>query len=695
MKKLILIGLGLVLCATAASAAALAMVPELRWRAQAVLLGARGQIYGVSFSELLPMLLPGSEHYVESIIETRNGFSSITNPYVGEADVERGRGLFELQCAACHGPQGVGAVARELTRANYKSGDSDWAVFKTIRDGVSETAMTAHAFAPIETWSLVAYLRELQASEGGVERVAGVRSPLVTQQRLLNSSAEPENWLTYSGSYNGQRYSTLDAINKDNANELQVKWIHQFSGDATMVEVSPIVNDSVMYVTEAPSIVHAIDPATGVEYWRYEHRNASDLKLCCGAVNRGVAVHEDRVFFGTPDASVIALDAATGREIWKTKAGDHQLGASITSAPLVVNDLLIVGYGGGDLGFRSFLDAYSVEDGSRVWRFYTIPGEGEPGNESWAGDSWKTGGGATWLTGVYDPELELIYWGIGNPAPDFQGELREGDNLYTNCVVALDPRTGELKWYFQFTPHDVHDWDAVQVPALVDRLWEGEQRKLVLWPNRNGFYYVLDRETGEYLHATPFAKQNWAERIDENGRPVLLPENTVTVEGTVSWPSPIGAISWQSPSYSPSADLYFVPTVEYGQVLYKNPSPAIDSYEPGDLFLGGAMNPIPGAEHLYVSIRALNPETGELVWAYDRPKRPNWWKTGGLVSTAGGVVFGGDDVEFFALDANTGAELWRQNVGGRINAAPITYSSSGKQFFAMAAGRSIIAVGLP
>jgi alcohol dehydrogenase (cytochrome c) len=673
-------------------AVALTAVPELRWRAHILVLSATGQIPGVSFAQLVRMMAPGSGYYIAALAETRNPYYSISNPLNDAESVKVGQTIFSRSCAECHGHKGIGASAPGLVSASYKHGDSDWAIFSTVSRGIPGTGMASQDLDEKQIWNVVAYLRRLRlgAVDEAPEEQFDVQ--LVTSERLTEDDSEPGNWLGYNGGYSGHRYSELDQVNRTNVASLRVKWIHQFRNSLTLVETSPIVNGSVMYVTEPPNIVHALNSATGSTYWTYAHQNADDLKLCCGQVNRGVAVHGGIVYLGTLDAHLVAIDAATGKLRWKVKLADHQQGASITSAPLVVGDLVIVGYGGGDLGFRGFIDALSVVDGSRRWRFYSIPGPGEPGNETWSGDSWKTGGGATWLTGVYDPQLDLLYWGVGNPGPDYQGDLRKGDNLYSSSVLALKPASGELVWHFQFTPHDERDWDSNQIPALVNMPWKGEQRKLMLWPNRNGFYYVLDRATGEYLQATQFVQQNWAKGIDESGRPISDPTKNVSIQGTATWPSNIGAINWQSPSYSPRTRLHYLPALIWGGIIYKHPIPA--DYRPGDLFLGGEHHPIPGVD-LYYSIRAIDPTTGEAAWTHDLPKRSDWWKTGGLVSTAGDVVFGGDDTELFVLDATSGQELWRLDVGGRINASPITYLVDGEQVFAIAAGRSIIALGLP
>ena len=376
----------------------------------------------------------------------------------------------------------------------------------------------------------------------------------VTYQNLLEADREPGNWLTYSGGYNSQRHSRLEQINRDNVPELEMKWAFQMR-TLEDVETTPLVVDGIMYLTEPPSNAHAVDTRTGRTFWSYTRELPNETHTCCGQVNRGLAMLGEKLYLGTVDAFLVALDAKTGSVLWEVEVADRLEGYSITVAPLVVKDKVIVGVSGGEFGIRGFLDAYDAETGKRVWRFYTVPAPGEPGHDSWEGDDWKTGGAPTWITGSFDPALNLIYWGTGNPSPDFNGELRPGDNLYTDCVIALDADTGQLKWYFQFTPHDVWDWDAAQIPVLVDAEFEGRMRKLMLWPNRNAFYYVLDRETGELLLVKQFARQNWAQGMDSRGRPIIKLEALPTEKGIIIWPGIQGAMNWFSPSYSPLTGL--------------------------------------------------------------------------------------------------------------------------------------------
>lgn len=538
----------------------------------------------------------------------------------------------------------------------------------------------------------------LPESTGGAGSAGGAASPAnvigpadspVTAERLVDAAAEPENWLMYSGDYKSQRYSTLDQIDRSNVADLRVAWVHQFN-TLSRVETTPIVVDGLMIITESPSNVIALDAVTGRPFWRYDHPvNEDDIRLCCGLNNRGVAILGDRIFHGTVDAHLMALDLNTGNVIWDVEVAGAESGYSITSAPLVVGDKVITGMAGGEFGVRGFLDAYDVETGELVWRFYTIPGPGEPGNETWSGDSWRTGGAPTWVTGSYDPEFNLIYWGTGNPAPDWNGDMRLGDNLWADAVVAVDADTGELVWGFQFTPHDTHDWDAIQIPVLADLEVGGVLRKLLFWANRNAFYYVLDRETGEFLHGVPFAEQTWAQGLDPNGRPILVEDMDPTEDGVVVSPTIGGATNWNSPSYSPLSGLFYTYALDGATIYYKRD----DEYVEGDRFTGGYGQNADDPENFFAAIRALDPMTGALQWEYPiatQGSRP------GILTTGGGLVFSGSgDGYIFALDQDTGESLWYLSVGRAVHAAPMTYSVGGRQYMSVAASGSLFTFTLP
>src|SRR5271154_6612911 len=338
----------------------------------------------------------------------------------------------------------------------------------------------------------------------------------VTFERLLGAPREPQNWLTYNGNVHSTHYSALDQVNASNVANLDLKGVSQ-TNSLEKFEATPLVVDGVMYVTEPPNNAVAIDTRTGRPYWMYERPMPDATYVCCGNVNRGLAMLGDTLFMGTLDAHLVALDASSGRKKWETKVAEFTHGYSVTVAPLVVKDKVIVGPAGGERGISGFLAAYDSKTGKEVWRFNTIPHPGEPGNDTWSGDSWKTGGGSIWVTGSYDPELNLVYWGIGNPGPDWNADSRLGDDLYTCSLVALDGDTGALKWHFQFTPHDSHDWDSTHVPVLYEAEVRGVKRKLVAVANRNAFFYVLDRSSGEFITARAYAKQTWAKGLDDRG----------------------------------------------------------------------------------------------------------------------------------------------------------------------------------
>lgn len=503
----------------------------------------------------------------------------------------------------------------------------------------------------------------------------------VTHERILNAAKEPGNWLTYSGEYRSCRHSQLNQITTANARKLQLKWVYQMPTTLT-IETTPLVVEGIMYISEPPSNVVALDARTGRPFWRYKRALPSKVNVCCGQVNRGVALLSDRVFVGTVDAHLVALDAKTGTVLWDVPVADYKTGHSITVAPLIVKDMVVCGISGGEYGIRGFLDAYDANTGKRRWRFWTVPEPGQPGAESWGGNSWKTGGAPTWVTGSYDADQNLIIWGTGNPSPDWNGDSRPGDNLYSDSAIALDADTGKLKWFFQFVPHDEHDWDAVQVPVLVDSQWQGRPRKLVYWAHRGGFFYVLDRETGKYLFGKPFAKQTWAKGLDDDGKPVLLPNTSPTPEGNYIWPGVQGATNWYSPSYSPDTKLFYLAVWENRSVYHKGEQ----EYTPGNRYIGSVplidLPDDPG----YGAIRALNPTTVEPVWEYKLHTKP--WA--GVLTTAGRLLFGGsDEGYFFALDAENGAEVWRINIGGIIRANPMTYLDGKKQVVAIAAGNAI------
>ena len=509
----------------------------------------------------------------------------------------------------------------------------------------------------------------------------------VTWDRLVNAADEPHNWLMYSGTFDSQRFSRLNQINTENAATLELKWAHHIP-QLDRNETTPLVVDGVMFITESPSNLTAVDAATGRPYWRYEHALPDDLRVCCGRNNRGVAILGETLYMSTLDAHLVGIDARSGSLLWNTEVADYQQGYSKTAAPLIVKDKVVTGIAGGEFGIRGFLDAYDANTGTREWRTYTIPGPDNPDNRSWAGDSWRTGGSPTWITGSYDPELNLVYWGTGNPGPDYNGEVREGDNLYADSVLALDGDTGDMSWYFQFTPHDVHDWDAIQIPVLADIEIDGTPRKTMLWANRNAFYYTLDRETGEFLVGKAFARQTWAEGLDENGRPIRRPNMFPSAEGTLVSPTAGGATNWWSPAFSPRTGLLYVNAFDGEAEFFIRD----EEYRAGDRYTGGGTDsPLP-IDNYASAIRALDPTTGDLQWEFPIKARSR----AGVLATAGDLVFSGSvDGYFYALDAVTGEELWHIPLSGRMNANPMTYAVDGQQYVTMPVGNVVCTFGLP
>jgi alcohol dehydrogenase (cytochrome c) len=535
----------------------------------------------------------------------------------------------------------------------------------------------------------VVFLVQRPAAQGPTDAVP---APDVSFERLLAASEEPENWLTYSGSFMSQRHSRLTEIDPDNVKALELKWTFR-SASAEKHQVTPLVADGTMYTIQSPNDVIALDAATGRTLWTYTYTPDPAARNCCGRLSRGLAILGNTLFLASFDARMIAIDARTGREIWKTApAGDPKQGYAFTHAPLVVKDKVIAGTAGGEYGVRGFIAAWDVKTGEEVWRFHTVPGPGEAGHDTWSGDSWMHGGAPIWVTGSYDPEADLTYWGTGNPGPDWDGAGRLGDNLYSCSVIALDPDTGELRWHYQFSPHNEFDWDSAQIPVLADMDWQGRPRKVMLWANRNGMFYVLDRLTGQFLKGEPFAKVNWASGFDDTGRPIPVPGIVPTIEGTLVYPGNQGGTNWYNPSYSPRTGLFYVPTWENTSTTYvKAETPP--EFEEGQGFSGLFPRGGSTTEDVHSAIQAIDPATGRKRWSY-RLSAPR--TEAGVLTTASDVLFsGGRDGAFYALDARDGARLWETNLGASVAAGPITYTVNGQQRVSIMAGGSLFTFGLP
>jgi alcohol dehydrogenase (cytochrome c) len=514
--------------------------------------------------------------------------------------------------------------------------------------------------------------------------LAGSAHAQVTFDRLLNSAKEPQNWMTYSGDYLGRRFSALDQVNTTNVRALTAKWVYQTAATGKL-ETSPLVVDGILYATAQDDRAFALDARTGRPIWMYQHPLPGDIRPCCGRVNRGLAILGDKVFLGTLDAHVIALDAKTGNVVWDVVAADYRTGHSFTVAPLAVKDLVVIGVSGGEYGVRGFIDAYDAATGKRRWRFYTVPGPGEPGNETWEGDSWKVGGAPAWNTGTYDVVTNQIFWPTGNPAPSNRGAGRAGDNLYSNTLLALNTDTGKLNWYFQFTKHDEHDWDATQVPVIIDT---AGGKHLIAQANRNGFFYVIDRTTGKLLSANPYGKTTWSDAKDAEGRPVANQNASPTLEGHTVCPGALGTTNFMAPTYDPQTGLFYVTARDQCDIFSTAPQP----YEAGHAYYGSAYFPSEEAKPYRGFLKAIDPATGQVKWKFEHTS-PTW---SGVLSTAGGLVFTGDaEGNFIAMDAAAGKPLWHFQMGGAVYAAPMAFAVDGKEYVAIAAGSAVYAFGLP
>ncbi len=574
-----------------------------------------------------------------------------------------GQTLFTRYCAVCHGSAGEGASGPDLTNPVWQASITDQELNNTVRNGIRGTAMPAFdaQLRPAEVQSLIQHLRTL--SKDAIQPANDLRAPrvAVSAERLLRAEADPNNWLMYGRDYGNQRFSPLETIHRENVRNLAPVWSFQ-TGVADGLEATPLYVDGVIFLSTSWNHVFAIDARTGAELWHYRRHLPSKLTYCCGPVNRGPAIAGGTLYLATLDAHLVAMDAQTGRVRWDTEIGSVGDNLSATSPPLIVEDKVVVGMAGGDYESRGFIDAYQAETGKRLWRFYTVDGQR---------------GGATWLNGSYDPQLKLIYWGTGNPNPDYDGAARPGDNLYTDCVVALDPETGKLRWHYQFTPHDVWDFDGVNEMVLVDLHIDSRIVKGLVHADRNGHFYALDRNNGNFLYAKPFVRVTWAKGFD-NGRPIVDPRAIPTVQGVTVCPGAAGGKEWNGMSYSPVTRMIYLPAIEncavfsnYGieaQRLGLPPGPSGFSYLPGQA---------------YGKMMALRVDTGEVAWQV-KTRTP---MGGGTLVTAGGVVFAGDpEGNVVAYRAEDGKRLWSYQTGSGIRGAPIAYRLDGREYIAIASG---------
>jgi alcohol dehydrogenase (cytochrome c) len=651
-------------------------------RARLYLQKAQGGVPELSWTELWELTLPGRGFHCTEGTSLEASIQYSLN--ASEENRSAGARIFRERCTGCHGVDGSGGpVGPSLTRPQYKHGDSDLAIYQVLRDGISGTAMPRAGLPPRELLQVIAYVKMLQAHSSTDHEPKAPRLAIhVNGERLRAAGTNPDEWLMYSGSYNGWRHTSLAEITPANVAQLRIRWIKQFDITGTIIEATPLVIDGVIFMVAEPGHVVALDDKTGNVIWEYKRPFPPDLPLIAGPVNRGLAVHGSTIIFGTLDGYLVAIDANDGKVIWQTLVGSPSDGYSITGAPLVVNGSVVVGVAGGDFGIHGFLAAYDVSTGQQQWKFETIPGPGEVGHETWENDAWRIGGGSTWNTGSYDPSTDLLYWGVGNPAPPFSGDVRPGDNLFTDSVIALHASTGKLAWYFQFTPHDEHDWDSAQTPVLADLPIAGVVRKVICWPNRNGFYYVLDRVTGEFLAGVPFVQVDWAKGLTSAGRPILADVAKVSTAGIRTRPGAGGGTTWQNPAFDPRRGSIFVPATESSSVFTKLPPNRVARGQNG-LFNGsGATQKEPSINQ----VLALDAATGRPKWNFTSPSGIDY---SGLLSMEGGLVFGASGGVCFAVDADTGREVWRVSLGGYTKSAPISFMVDGRQVIAVAAGHAL------
>jgi alcohol dehydrogenase (cytochrome c) len=696
-KRTLVVVVSVVILMLVISGFALAHVadsPELEWRLHIMAAKIRGELSEIPLHTLIVWLRPGSPVYLEQLAQNPNPNAAIHNRLTGPEDIEKGHILYEKNCA-CHGDDAHGHLGPSLIDA--VGANSDWSFFSTVKWGVAGTSMQAQPLGDAQVWQVHAYVRnEAFATTAAQPAKPDDEAPSrpavdVSPERILDAEKNAGEWLTYGGNYLGHHHTLLSQITKKTIPQLRLAWVAQLRHIDRELEVSPVVADGVMYVTEAREGVIALDARTGEVIWTYRRPVPDRLPLCCSAPNRGVAILGHTVFVATIDAYLVALDANTGRQRWITRVADYRDGYSLTAAPLALGDRVILGVAGGEFGIRGFLAAFDASDGRMLWKFHTVPGPGEFGNDTWSGDSWKTGGAPTWNIGAYDPQQNLVFWGTGNPGPPFQADVRRGDNLFSNSVVAVDATSGRLAWHYQFTPRDEHDWDSAQPPILADILWQGRQRAAVLWVNRNGFFYALDRKTGEFLFARPFVKQTWNEGFDSNGRPMVSRTARPSASGSLVWPG--RATNWWPASYDSSRQLVFASVADTAGVYFQSENARFVKGEHFFSSMDSHSRNHPGAAY----IKAIDAQTGDIRWQtlLDSGTDNFIWTVGGVLSTGTGLVFAGYSDIFRCFDADNGKELWRVNLGGRVHSPPISFAMDGRQYVAVAAGHSVFTFRLP
>jgi alcohol dehydrogenase (cytochrome c) len=626
-------------------------------------------------------------------------------------DAPGGREIFETRCARCHGADAKGGDMGPPIRERLAARD-DRQLATLLHEGMG--GMPAIPVSDAELKLLTAFLRTLEQNprgplehrklqttagttlEGDVLnqgfddlqlRTADERVHLLRRSgSLFREVTSGSDWPGYNGDPGGNRYTALSQITKTSVGRLAPKWIFTLPG-ASQLQGTPVVVGGIMYVTLADEC-YALDAGTGRQIWHF--RQPRTPQTAAGATNRGVATAGDRVFLETDTAHLLALNRFTGKVLWDSEIADWRQSYFATSAPLAVGNLVVAGVGGGEHGTRGFLAAFDQASGKEIWRFWTIPLPGEPASETWQGKGIAHGGAPTWFTGTYDAELDTVFWPTGNPAAEYYGDDRLGDNLYSDCILALDAKTGKLKWYYQSTPHDLWDWDAAETPVVVDAAWEGRPRKLLIQANRNGFFYVFDRTDGKLLLAKQFVRKvTWASGIGPDGRPVKNPGQEPSAAGTHVCPAQDGATNWYSPSFNPATGLYYVQTFEKCSVYTKREP---GQWQPGKEYLGGTERTARDEKPQRI-LRAIDIRTGKIAWELPQPGPAESW--GGTLATATGlVIFGEEGGALMAADASTGKPLWSFPTNQSWHASPMTYLFDGKQYVAVASGPSIIAFGL-
>ena len=700
---------------------------------------------GVPGTDMPPQSASTSDDGILQIIAYLRNLGTVAPVERPAGNVDSGQRLFGQQCASCHRVSGVGGrIGPDLTRVGLTRSraaltreirtPSEWMPngFETVtlvtRDGqrirgtkktedvfsiqimdtrerlqgylkanlqevIYEKSSLMPAFPPSrlndrDLDDLLGYLTTLRGATAAASTGVAPAATTVTPQHLLDGLKDPTRWLTYSGDYNGNRHSPLTQITPDNVDRLTPQWTFQ-TGTLGTFQTTPLVVDGVLYVTGFNNNAWAIDARSGRQIWRYRRELPDDLKLCCSAVNRGFGVLGDRLYMATLDAHLISLDMKTGTVLFDVTLADYREGYSATVAPLVVKDKVIVGIAGAEYGIRGFIDAYDAQTGARAWRFYTVAGPGDPGARTWpAGDAYLRGGGSIWVTGTYDPEQNLVFYGTGNPGPDYYSNAREGDNLYTTSLVALDADTGERRWHYQFTPHDVHDWDSTQVPVLGELPIGGQPRKVVMFANRNGFFYTIDRTTGKVIVAKPFVETTWAKEIGSDGRPVLLPGHLPDEDGTKTCPDLGGGTNFMSPSFDPTSRLFFVTARETCATYFAYEQ----KYQKGEQYEGGGQVR-PRDQKIFSALRAIDPLTATVKWEF----RYTSLSGSGVLSTGSGLVFAGDgDGNLMAFESRTGKNLWHYQLGFPLRStAGTTYMLDGKQYLLVPSGSTLVAFALP